>query len=116
MNSGETNEFEARYNARVAKIRKAAAIALKELDRLRSGGPVAREAFDAEVARITQEKLQPYGCDLIVHSVGDGAPAIPDQGPEHEERIRSNQKFFPSRQWSLAPSKSGLGSVWSLFE
>ena len=72
MNSGETNEFEANYNARVAKIRKAAAIALKELDRLRSGGPVAREAFDAEVARITQEKLQPYGCDLVVHSMGDG--------------------------------------------
>jgi Ni,Fe-hydrogenase III large subunit len=72
MNSGETNEFEARYNARVAEIRKAAAIALKELDRLRSGGPVAREAVDAEVARITQEKLQPYGCDLVVHSLGDG--------------------------------------------
>ena len=74
MNSGETNEFEVSYNARIAKIRKAAAIALKELDLLRLGGPVAREAFDAEVARITQEKLQPYGCDLIVHSMGDGAP------------------------------------------
>ena len=74
MNSAETNEFEASYNPRVAKIRQAAAIALKELDRLRSGGPVAREAFDAEVARITQEKLQPYGCDLIVHSMGDGGP------------------------------------------
>ena len=73
MNSGEPNEFEARYNARVAKIREAAAIALKELDRLRSrGGPVAREAFDAEVARITQDKLQPYGCDLVVHWMGDG--------------------------------------------
>ena len=72
MNSGETNEFEAMYNARVAKIRKAAAIALKELDRLRSGWPVAREAFDPEVARITQEKLQPYGCDLVVHRTDDG--------------------------------------------
>ncbi len=71
MNSGQTNEFEARYNARIAEIRKAAAIALKELDRLRSG-PVAREAFDAEVARITQEKLQRYGCDLVVHRLGDG--------------------------------------------
>ena len=71
MNSGETNEFEARYNARIAEIRKAAAIALKELDRLRSV-PVARETFDAEVARITQEKLQPYGCDLVVQSLGDG--------------------------------------------
>jgi hypothetical protein len=75
MNLSETNEFEASYNARVVKIRKAAAIALKEIDRLRSGGRIMeREAFDAEVARITREKLQPYGCDLIVHSVGDGAP------------------------------------------
>ena len=72
MNSAETNEFEARYNARVATIRKAAAVALKELDRLRSAGPVTQEAFDAEVARITQEKLQPYGCDLVVHRTDDG--------------------------------------------
>jgi hypothetical protein len=71
MNWGEANQFEARYNPRVAKIREAAAVALKELDRLRSGGPMAREAFDAEVARITQEKLHPYGCDLVVHSMGD---------------------------------------------
>ena len=71
MHSDTENEFEASYNARVAKIRKAAAIALKELDRLRSG-PVAREASDAEVARITQEKLQPYGCDLVVQPMGDG--------------------------------------------
>jgi hypothetical protein len=72
MNSGETTEFEARYNARVAKVREAAAVALKELDRLRSAGPVTQEAFDAEVARITQEKLQPYGCDLVVHRPADG--------------------------------------------
>ncbi len=72
MHSDTGNEFEARYNARVAKIRKAAAIALKELDRLRLAEPVTQEAFDAEVARIAQEKLQPYGCDLVVHSMGDG--------------------------------------------
>jgi len=73
MNSGEANQFEASCNARVAQIRKAAAITLKEIERLRSGGCIMeREAFDAEVARITQEKLQPYGCDLVVHSMGDG--------------------------------------------
>ena len=59
MNSGEANQFEASCNARIAKIRKAAAIALKELDRLRLAEPVTQEAFDAEVARIAQEKLQP---------------------------------------------------------
>jgi len=72
MNSGETNEFETSYNARVGKIRTAAAVALKELDRLRSAGPVAQEALDTEVARITQEKLQPYGCDLVVYRTDDG--------------------------------------------
>ena len=72
MNSGEANQFEASCNARIAKIRKAAAIALKELDRLRLAEPVTQEAFDAEVARIAREKLQSYGCDLVVHRNGDG--------------------------------------------
>ena len=66
MNSGARNEFDARYNDRVRKIRGAAAIALKELDQLRSGGPMTQEALDAEVARIAREKLQPHGCDLVV--------------------------------------------------
>jgi hypothetical protein len=72
MNSETGNAFEAEYHDRVRKIRKAAAIALKELDQLRSGGPMTQEALDAEVARIAREKLQPYGCDLVVHRRGDG--------------------------------------------
>ena len=72
MNSETGNEFEAEYHDRVWKIRKAAAIALKELDQLRSGGLMTQEALDAEVARIAREKLQPYGCDLVVHRKGDG--------------------------------------------
>src|SRR6266513_5406450 len=72
MNSEARNEFDAEYDDRVRKIRKATAIALKELDQLRSGGSMTQEALDAEVARITQEKLQPYGCDLVVHRKGDG--------------------------------------------
>ena len=63
MNSETGNEFEAEYHDRVRKIRKAAAIAL---DQLRSGGPMTQEALDAQVARIAREKLQPYGCDLVV--------------------------------------------------
>ena len=72
MNSEAKNEFDAEYHDRVGKIRKAAATALKELDQLRSGGPMTREAFDAEVARIAQEKLQPHGCDLVVWRKDDG--------------------------------------------
>jgi hypothetical protein len=72
MNSEARNEFDAEYDDRVQKIRKAAAIVLKELDQLRSGGPMTQEALDAEVARIAREKLQPYGCDLVVWRKDDG--------------------------------------------
>ena len=73
MSSEARNEFEAEYHDRVRKIREAAAIALRELDQLRSGGPMAQEALDAQVARIAQENLCRYGCDLIVHRTADGA-------------------------------------------
>jgi hypothetical protein len=33
---------------------------------------MAQEALDTEVARIAQEKLQPHGCDLVVHRTADG--------------------------------------------
>jgi len=72
MNSEARNEFDAEYDDRVRKIRKAAAIALKEFDQLRSGGPMTQEALDAEVARIAKEKLQPHGCDHVVHRTTDG--------------------------------------------
>jgi hypothetical protein len=72
MTSEVRNEFEAKYDDRVRKIRQAAAEVIKQLDELRSAGPVAAEALDAEVARIAQEKLHPYGCDLVVHRTDDG--------------------------------------------
>jgi hypothetical protein len=72
MTSDVRNEFEAKYDDRVRKIRQAAAEVIKQLDELRSAGPVAAEALDAEVARIAQEKLHPYGCDLVVHRMDDG--------------------------------------------
>ena len=72
MNSGTGNEFESEYHGRFRKIRKAAAIALKELGQLRSGKPMTQEALHAEVARIAREKLHPYGCDLVVYRLDDG--------------------------------------------
>jgi len=72
MTSEVRNEFEAKYDDRVRKIRQAAAEVIKQLDELRSAGPVAAEALDAEVVRIGQEKLHPYGCDLVVHRTADG--------------------------------------------
>ena len=72
MSSEARSEFNASYNHRVGKIRAAAAIALKELDQLRSGGPMTQEALDAEVARIAREKLQSYGCDLVVLRMANG--------------------------------------------
>jgi hypothetical protein len=55
--------FDGKYDDRLQKIREAAATAIRQLDQLRSTGPTPRETLDAEVARIAQEKLHPYGCD-----------------------------------------------------
>jgi hypothetical protein len=59
--------FDGKYDDRLQKIREAATAAIRKLDQLRSTGPTPRETLDAEVARIAQEKLQPYGCDLVVN-------------------------------------------------
>ena len=72
MNTEARSGFDASYNARVGKIHTAAAIALKELDQLRSGGHMTGETLDTEVARIAREKLHRYGCDLVVHRSDDG--------------------------------------------
>ena len=64
--------FDGKYDDRLQKIRDAAAAAIRQLDQLRSTGPTSRETLDAEVARIAQEKLHSYGCDLVVHRINDG--------------------------------------------
>ena len=96
MSSKVSNEFNTRHNDRVGKIREAAVAALKELDPLRSAGPVTKEALDAEVARSAREKLQPYGCDLVVHRMGDGVTRFLIKGQKQWERIRSGQELLPS--------------------
>ena len=72
MNSEARHEFDVKYEGRVQKIREAAAAAIKQLDQLRSG-TIAPQALDAQVARIAQQNLHRYGCDLIVHRTADGA-------------------------------------------
>ena len=72
MNPEARNEFDVRYQDRIQGIREAAAAALRQLDQLGSAEPMPREALDGAVARIAQEKLHPYGCDLVVHRTNDG--------------------------------------------
>jgi hypothetical protein len=72
MNSEARYEFDVRYEDRIQGIREAAAAALRQLDQLGSAEPMPREALDGAVARIAQEKLHPYGCDLVVHRTNDG--------------------------------------------
>jgi hypothetical protein len=72
MNSEARHEFDVKYEGRVQKIREAAVTAIKQLDQLRSA-TIAPQAFDAQVARIAQQNLHRYGCDLIVHRTADGA-------------------------------------------
>jgi len=71
MNSEVRNEFDVKYEDRIQKIREAAAAATKQLDQLRSA-TIAPEAFDAQVARIAEQNLYRYGCDLIVQRTADG--------------------------------------------
>ena len=68
--------FDGKYDDRLQKIREAAAAAIRQLDQLRSSGPAPQETLDAEVARIAQEKLQPYRCDLVVHRMDDGVTRL----------------------------------------
>jgi hypothetical protein len=72
MNTEASSEFEAHYYDRVGKIGAAAAAAIGQLDQLHSTGPTPRKTLDAEVARIAQETLHPYGCDLVVHRTAGG--------------------------------------------
>jgi hypothetical protein len=77
MNTGMSyearNELDVKYEDRLKKIREAAAAAIRQLDQLRSAGLMPpREALDGEVARIAQEKLHRFGCDLVVHRADDG--------------------------------------------
>jgi hypothetical protein len=76
MNSEARSEFDARYNDRIGKIREAAADAIKQLNQLRSGGALPRETLDAELARIAQENLHAYGCDLVAHRTEDGVTRV----------------------------------------
>jgi hypothetical protein len=103
MNPEARNEFDPQYDDRVRKIRKAAAIALKELDQLRSGGPRTQAALDAEVARIARENLQPYGCDLVVHRADDGVTRFLIKVQSTGKRYDLIKSFFhgdedPTRQ------------------
>jgi hypothetical protein len=94
MNSEARNEFDLKYEGRVQKIREAGSAAIKQLDHLRSA-MIVPQTFDAQVARIAQENLHPYGCDLIVHRTADGETRFLIE-VQSWEKIRFNQKFFPS--------------------
>jgi hypothetical protein len=72
MYSEARNEFDVKYDDRIQKIREAAAAAIKQLGQLGSPEAMPPEALDGEVARIAQEKLHRYGCDLVVHRTDDG--------------------------------------------
>jgi hypothetical protein len=72
MSSEVKSEFDVKYEDLIQRIREAAAAAIRQLNQLRSVGPMSRETLDAEVGRIAQEKLHRYGCDLVVHRRDDG--------------------------------------------
>jgi len=94
MNTEARREFDASYNDRLGKVRAAAAIALEELDQLRSGGPMTRETLDTEVGRIAREKLHPHGCDLVVYRTDDGVTRFLKQVRSNGRRYDLIKSFF----------------------
>jgi hypothetical protein len=106
MSSKASNEFNTRHNDRAGKIREAAVAALKELDRLRSAGPVTKEALDAEVARIAREKLQPYGCDLVVHRMGDGVTRFLIKGQSNGREYDLVKSFYHPDDGSILEAQA----------
>lgn len=105
MTSEVGNEFEAKYDDRVQKIRQAAAAAIRELSLFRSGGPVTTEALDAEVARIAKEKLHPYGCDLVVWRMGDGVIRFLIKVQSTGRRYDLIKSFFHRDDGSIAQTE-----------
>jgi len=94
MTSEGRNEFDAKYDDRIQKIREAAAAAIKELSIFRSTGPVTQELLDTEVARIAQEKLHPYGCDLVVHRTDEGVTRFLIKVQKTRRRYDLIKSFF----------------------
>jgi hypothetical protein len=102
MNSDARNEFDIKYDARVQKIREAAAVAIRQLAELRSA-TLTREALDAEVARIAQQTMHRYGCDLIVHRKADGVARFLIKVQSTGRRYDLIESFF-HRSDALTPS------------
>jgi len=93
MSSELRNELDIKYEERVRKIREAASAAIKEFDKLPSAELMTRATFDAEVARIAQEKLHPYGCDFVVHRT-DGVARFLNKARPTERGYDLIERFF----------------------
>jgi len=100
MNSETRNEFDVEYDGRIQKIREAAAAAIKQLDQLRSA-TIAPKAFDAQVARIAQENLHRYGCDLMVHRTADGVTRFLIEVQSTGRRYDLIKSFFHRENGSI---------------
>jgi hypothetical protein len=96
--------FDGKYDDRLQKIRTAAAIALKELDQLRSGGHMTGGTLDTEVARIAREKLHPYRCDLVVHRMDDGVTRL-SKSPVQKSCV-AIPDALPAAKFSETPSRT----------
>jgi hypothetical protein len=100
MNFEARHKFDVEYEGRVQKIREAATAAIKQLDQLRSG-TIVPEAFDAQVARIAQQNLHRYGCDLIVHRTADGATRFLIEVQSTGRRYDLIKSFFHRHDGSI---------------
>jgi hypothetical protein len=98
MSSEARNEFDVKYEDRVQRIREAAAVAIRQLDQLRAAEPMPREAPDAEVAPIAQEKLQHHACGFVLHGIDDNITPFVMRVRGGQIRLRSRLELLPTLQ------------------
>ena len=60
------------HNLLVGRMRAAAALALKQLEMLRSAKSLNAAAFRVEVGHISDQMLERYGCELVMHDASEG--------------------------------------------
>ena len=61
-------------------------------------GLMAREAFDLEGTRVTQETQEPHGCDPVVYPVSAGITRLVIRVQGGEIRIQSRLELLPTLQ------------------
>ena len=106
MNAEKSENGSDSSKGRTLKIRVAAAVALRELEQLRSAGPVSQEARNLEVGQIAYKPLPAAEHDLAVQRRRDDLARLLVKIRRGEAGYALVKKFFDEHQ-GLRPETEG---------